>query len=458
MASLACSSCLSISFIQEIGAVVVLFLSSSMGRFIPAVLVAFSIVSYFLFVTFLSPLSIPAISAVKEHYPEKERIAQYVDDTGNTTRPTVEAPLYTRGRYIVDKNGHRFKLLSVNWYGASDIFYAPGGLEIRHRDEIAQSILALGFNSVRLPYADELVVLNPLVESEHLAANPDLIGLRALDVYAAVVSSLTAAGIAVIINNHITKARWCCDAQLCDLSWKNDHLGPLCAISQSEDDWIRNMETVMRPHIKDPLVVGIDLRNEVRGLRGQFMWPSWATASERAAERLHAMQEEWLIIVEGVSSANDLTGVRYRPVRLGVPNKLVYSAHVYGWSGWGQLNPFGWRKYTSFAKAVHKNWGYLLEENIAPVWVGEFGAPNRPSEPDLRYWRNLMRYLRETDADLGYWALNPRKPMNYENETYGLLKDDWESPVYDYRMYDLSRIMRSHYKVLPMDLVDDLKV
>ena len=44
--------------------------------------------------------------------------------------------------------------------------------------------------------------------------------------------------------------------------------------------------------------------------------------------------------------------------------------------------------------------------------------------------------------------------MNYEFESYGLLKDDWDTPVYDYRMYDLSRIMRQHYKVLPMDLAD----
>jgi hypothetical protein len=54
---------------------------------------------------------------------------------------------------------------------------------------------------------------------------------------------------------------------------------------------------------------------------------------------------------------------------------------------------------------------------------------------------NLVKYLKEVDADFGYWAINPRKPHG-DSETYGLVKDDWETPVLDYRLRDMLQLMR----------------
>jgi aryl-phospho-beta-D-glucosidase BglC (GH1 family) len=365
---------------------------------------------------------------------------------GNITIPydpslrLFNPPLKTRGRDIVDQDGRRIKLISVNWYGASDVDMVPGGLHAQNRTRIARVIRELGFNSVRLPYADELVRKNPFVDSKHLTANQDLIGLRALDVYVAVVRTLTEAGLAVIVNNHITEARWCCDGNPCDMGWKNSDLGPFCPVRQTEEDWIRNLLTVMEPHINDPLVVGVDIRNEVRGFAGRLMWDAWADAAERASERLHRLQPEWLMIVEGVQSANDIRGARDRPVRLKRPNKVVYSSHVYGWSGWGSLVPYWYRTYNSFAADMATNWEYLRETDTAPVWLGEIGAPNLPSRRDYHYWKNLIKYLRESDADFAYWAINPRKPGSNAVESYGLLHDDWQTPVYDYRLLDMSKL------------------
>jgi hypothetical protein len=51
-----------------------------------------------------------------------------------------------------------------------------------------------------------------------------------------------------------------------------------------------------------------------------------------------------------------------------------------------------------------------------------------------------MRYLREKDVDFGYWALNPRKPT-YDVETYGLLRDDWKTPIEsDFRLADMQNL------------------
>ncbi|PKS07930.1 hypothetical protein jhhlp_006540 [Lomentospora prolificans] len=356
-------------------------------------------------------------------------------------------PLSTQGRDIVDARGKRVKLASVNWYGASDELFVSGGLDVKHRDEIARLIRKLGFNSVRLPYSDELVIENPVVRDEDVAANPDLIGKTALDVFTATVKSLTKEGVAVIVNNHITRASWCDGFDLCDAAWSNDHLGPFCKVRQTEEEWIQHWETIMEPLVSDPYVIGVDLRNEVRGLWGTMSWAKWAAAAEKCGDRLLAMNPDWLVVVGGISSGNDLSGAATRPVRLSVArDRVVYSSHSYSWSGWGEpwKGMYAKRNYESFVSTVRRHWGYLLENDIAPVWVGEFGAPGRPGVGDARYWRHLVRYLTALDADFGYWALNPRKVglSGSKEETYGLVREDWETPVLDYRMKDMIGLMK----------------
>ncbi|KAJ5980954.1 hypothetical protein N7481_008252 [Penicillium waksmanii] len=379
----------------------------------------------------------PVFKSTGSAYTEPTRLdpARPTSGDAKTTPFNFTPPFRTKGRHIIDAAKVPLRLGSINWYGASDIDFVPGGLDVRHRDEIAQLIRRLGFNSVRLPYADEMVRANPVIDDRVISKNLDLydgqrlVPVRALDVFHAVVESLTAAGLLVIINNHITQATWCCGANPCDAAWANDWLfGKIfCRVSQSEEEWIENWETVMQPLVSNPLVLGADLRNEVRGLWGTMHWEDWAKAAERASERLLAWNPEWLMIVEGISSANDLAGVRRRPVQLSVPDRVVYSAHVYQWSGWGQLYPYSRRTYEEFAAAMRENWGYLIEEDVAPVWVGEVGTPDEPTDGDMNYWTHLVEYLEEVGAGWGYWALNARKATG-EKESYGLVDSRWDWP------------------------------
>ena len=404
------------------------------------------------------------ILASLDDYPSKEDMAATLmcmdlDDpdglpivVDDISQPLFEPPFSTQGRYIVDRKGDRVKLVSINWYGASDEKSVPGGLDVRHRKDIARTIRMMGFNSVRLPYSDEMVRTNPVISEDVIEANLDLLEhrrsssskddaqVRALDVYHAVVDSLTAEGIAVIINNHITQSRWCCDGNLCDATWSNDYLGPICRYSQTEEEWLENWESIMRPHIDNSFVIGADLRNEVRSPFGKNIWSTWALAAEHASAHLLSMQPNWLMFVEGVGSSNFLQGVRTRPISLPVPDKLVYSVHVYAWSGWGSIlkGPYLKRPYTSFAADMYNNWAYLLDEEIAPVWVGEIGTPQEPSTGDLHYWTNLVTFLEATDADWAYWAINPHKPHENQTESYSLIHSDWETPRCDYRLHDLA--------------------
>ena len=82
--------------------------------------------------------------------------------------PEWTPPLSTRGRYVVDANGNRFKLKSANWHGASGTWDGNGdphddskshsgengnrmalGLQYVHIDKILDSLEELGINSVR---------------------------------------------------------------------------------------------------------------------------------------------------------------------------------------------------------------------------------------------------------------------------------------------------------------------
>lgn len=195
------------------------------------------------------------------HEPEGGYDIHLLPDDGSDL---FKPPLRTEGRNILDRAGKRFKLASVNWYGASDELFIPGGLDIRHRSEIAKTIRRMGFNSVRLPYSDELVLTNPWIPHHRLSANKDLVGMRALEVFEAVVNALTDEGLAVIVNNHITQSAWCCGANPCDTAWYNDHLGPVCRVWQSENQWLDNWQTMMTPFVNNSRVIGADLRNEVR--------------------------------------------------------------------------------------------------------------------------------------------------------------------------------------------------
>src|SRR5215510_10767264 len=85
-------------------------------------------------------------------------------------------PLRTEGRWIVDAAGERFKLAGVNWYGAEEEDFVPAGLDKRPVADIALLIRELGFNSVRLPWSNELVGRNPVVADGVVAANPSLRG------------------------------------------------------------------------------------------------------------------------------------------------------------------------------------------------------------------------------------------------------------------------------------------
>lgn len=118
-------------------------------------------------------------------------------------------------------------------------------------------------------------------------------------------------------------------------------------------------------------------------------------------------------------------GAGQYPVELNVPNRVVYSAHDYATSV-AQQSWFSDPTFPANMPGVwDKYWGYLFRQNIAPVWVGEFGT-TLASTVDQKWLAALVSYLRPTStygADTfswTFWSWNPNS-----GDTGGILKDDW---------------------------------
>jgi endoglucanase len=341
-------------------------------------------------------------------------------------------PLHTQGRFIVDKANRRLKLNSVNWYGAESIDYVVGGLQLEPLAAIARRIRCMGFNSVRLPWSNQMVESNPVVGAYALTANPELMGLHAMQIFDAVVHSLNAEGVLVILDNHNSDAEWCCSNDG-DTLWYNS--------AYPESNWIGDWETMAKRYRNDPLVIGADLRNEprVNATWGGSASTDWHGAAERGGDAVERVNPNLLIFVEGVNYALDLTGVAGLPVELSVPNHLVYEAHDYSFD---YSNLSG---YSELAADLNQAWGYILasgQSYTAPVWLGEFGnchtAASCISSADAGsgglWFASLREYLANNDADWGWWAVNGTETTGNgrtfgSEETYGVLNPYWNAPA-----------------------------
>ncbi|BCL29512.1 glycoside hydrolase family 5 protein [Streptomyces aurantiacus] len=410
----------------------------------------------------LAPVQTAAASAVRE--PVAETAADWTP------------PLSTRGRWIVDADGDRFKLRSGNWHGASGTWNGSGsvdddanhhagensgrtplGLDRAPMAEIIAGFQEIGINSIRLPFSNEMIHDTRPVTDTAVAANPALRGSTPLQVYDAVVRELTAAGLAVVLNNHTNTTRWCCGVD------GNERWNASQSTQAWEDDWL----FMARRYKDNQRVVGADLYNEVR--RNIWDDPNWGlgddhdwfAASQRLGDRiLTEADADLLIIVEGINwTGIPIDGFAHeRPTLAPVRNlshtlvdsgKLVYSAHFYDYTGPNHSGATGTGettdpRYRDFSPAelidvLNRQAFFVTAEQdkhfTAPVWISEFGVGGREeTNAKARAWfENFVDQLVRTDADFAYWPLVGRHE-NRRGNGWALLH--WDSAGRRMGVYD----------------------
>jgi endoglucanase len=339
--------------------------------------------------------------------------------------PTAPTPpggtsgwLHTSGSQIVDEQGRPVRLTGLSWFGLETANYAPHGLWSRSMSSMLDQIQSLGYNTIRVPFSNQLFDAGSTPNSIDASQNPDLVGKSGLEILDALVAGARARHLRIILDRHRP------DSGGQSALWYTPQY--------SEQRWIDDWKMLATRYANDPTVVGVDLHNEPHD---PASWgdgnnaTDWRLAAERAGNAILAINPHLLIIVEGIQTAGgstywwggNLKNAGAFPVELSVPNQLVYSPHDYPATVFAQTW-FSAPDYPANLSGVwDEHWGYLATQGVAPIWVGEFGTKNATAS-DQQWFATMAKYLGTNQLSFAFWCWNPDS-----GDTGGILQDDWQT-------------------------------
>jgi endoglucanase len=356
---------------------------------------------------------------------------------------------HTSGNQILDADGNPVRIAGINWYGFETPDEIAHGLWAQDYHVIINDIKALGYNTIRIPFSNQMVE-DPIVPSNlsfYNATGPintDLEGLNALQDLQKIVTYAGEVGLKVILDDHRSEAGESAEAN-----------GLWYTSTYTSQDWVNDWVTLAKLFAGDPTVVGFDLRNEPHTPAGDTYaeGATWGTgdtstdvrlAYEQAGDAILAVDPNALIFCEGISEnptasgtynstwwGGDLAEAGQYPVVLSSPGHVVYSAHDYGPDLFQQTWFNSSTTPASLDAVWNQNWGYLYTQDVAPVWVGEFGTDNTAADIESstagsqgQWFESLVGYL-SANPWMGwtYWALNGE-------DSYDLLDSNYDpTPV-----------------------------
>ena len=230
--------------------------------------------------------------------------------------------------------------------------------------------------------------------------------------------------------------------------------------------WIETLVWLADKYSDDDTLLGYDLKNEPHGKRAYdaecpdniAKWDNttdennWAYAATKCANAILEVNPNALIFVEGVeqypktelgytydtpdvwnAGANspwhgawwggNLRGVRDYPITPDSgTSQIVYSPHDYGKSVYAQT----WFEKDFTTQTLlddywYDTWAYIVEEDIAPLLIGEWGGHMDGAEN--QEWMELLRnYMIANHINHTFWCLNPNS-----GDTGGLLGTDFKT-------------------------------
>ncbi len=240
------------------------------------------------------------------------------------------------------------------------------------------------------------------------------------------------------------------------------------------DLWKDSITWLADKYSNDDTILGYDLKNEPHGKRGYdgttcpdsiARWDdtelpnNWAYSATECANSILAVNPNALIFVEGVEQypktelgytydtadiwgasaenspwygawwGGNLRGVRDYPITPDTgTSQIVYSPHDYGPSVYDQtwFNK-DFTTQTLLDDYWYDTWAYIVEEDIAPLLIGEWGGHMDGAENQK--WMTLLRnYMIDNHISHTFWCLNPNS-----GDTGGLLGYDfstWDDSKY----------------------------
>jgi len=345
---------------------------------------------------------------------------------------------HTSGNQILDANNQPVRIAAINWYGFETTTFVAHGLWIADYKAILDRIKSSGFNTVRIPYSDQMVSQNPVLGTMNInrnGINTDIAAnATALDVLDKIIAYSGQIGLRVMIDNHRSNAG--------NSAQEN---GLWFTAEFPESTWLANWCALTTRYLGNTTVVAMDLRNEPHASAcwggdpaGCSSANDWQAAATRAGNAILAINPSLLIVVEGNDHYNNaftwwggmLRGVANRPVTLNVGNRVVYSAHDYGPAEANQPWFNGSATPASLNAVKDQNWGFIHNSNTGPIFVGEFGTLNTNADVQSttpgsqgQWFSSTVSYLQSKSAmSHAYWAMNG-------NDRYGLFNDSFNGIV-----------------------------
>jgi len=345
---------------------------------------------------------------------------------------------HTSGNQILDANNQPVRIAAINWYGFETTTFVAHGLWIADYKAILDRIKSSGFNTVRIPYSDQMMSQNPVLGTLNInrnGINTDIAAnATALDVLDKIIAYCGQIGLRVMLDNHRSNAGN--SAQENGLWFTSEF---------PESTWLANWRALTTRYLGNTTVVAMDLRNEPHASAcwggdpaGCSSANDWHAAATRAGNAILAINPNLLIVVEGNDHYNNsftwwggmLRGVASRPVTLNVANRVVYSAHDYGPTEANQPWFNGSATPASLNAIKDTNWGYIYNNNTAPMFVGEFGTLNgnadiqstTPGSQGQWFSATVAYFQGKQWMSHAYWAMNG-------NDRYALFNDSFNGIV-----------------------------
>ena len=389
--------------------------------------------------------------------------------------------LHVENGKVVDMNGNEVWMTGVNWFGynvGSQIFDGAWSANV---NDCLDLIADHGFNLLRVPMStqillqwkkgapDDIIKLNEY-------KNPELTiegveggkPMYSFDIWNQVVKWCKEKGIKIMMDVH------------CATTNSAGHNFPLWYDSNfSEKDWLDALAWFADYYKDDDTIIAIDLKNEPHGKKDEGSFAKWDGSSdannwrygaEKGAKACLDQNPNLLIMVEGIevypkfdkgfdwnSPSTDyghyddpeyqpyygawwganFRGVKQYPVNLGErQSQLVYSPHDYGpfvyeqaWFHLEGTKP-NWTHYEFDRESLldeywRDTWAYLVEDNIAPLLMGEWGGfidkTNDPSGANTQWLTILRDYMIDKHIHHTFWCFNENS-----SDTGGLMYDNFQ--------------------------------
>src|SRR5919197_3922091 len=184
---------------------------------------------------------------------------------------------HTNGKQLLDANNQPVRMTGINWFGLETANYTPHGLWARGYKDMLDQMKSLKYNTLRLPFSNQLFDAGSTPNSIRFDLNPDLQGLNGLQIMDKIVDYAGQIGMKILLDRHRP------DSGAQSALWYT--------AQYPESRWISDWQMLARRYNGNTTVIGADLHNEPHGPNGSTwgtgsMTTDWRLAAERAGDAI----------------------------------------------------------------------------------------------------------------------------------------------------------------------------